>query len=228
MMKCQRSVMSAVCAVAAIVLAFQPMLSKAQAPASTAGQSAAPVLEAKIVSKINTKNAQVGDTVAAKTLRPFKLSDGTELPKGTRLVAKVTSVQSKQAGNGNSLLSFRFDAAEGKSGEIPVHALIVALGPSLAPEPGLGGNSVLSRNVNSQPGTGVTAAGQGTGSSSGMDPSLGLGKKGSKDEDDIPMGSTLEGVALGRHTDADWTTALQGVHRDIQLDGDVVIKLEFK
>jgi hypothetical protein len=66
------------------------------------------------------------------------------------------------------------------------------------------------------------------GSTVGLDPNAGLGKAAARDEDDIPLGSTLEAVGLGRHLDADWTTALQGIRRDIQLDGDVLIKVEFK
>ena len=72
------------------------------------------------------------------------------------------------------------------------------------------------------------AAGQGTGSSSGLDPSIGLGSQGAKDEDDIAMGSTMPGVALGRHLDADWTTVLKGIHTDIDLDSDVVVKIQLK
>jgi hypothetical protein len=38
----------------------------------------------------------------------------------------------------------------------------------------------------------------------------------------------MEGVALGRHLDADWTTALRGVNKDIDLDSDIVIKVQLK
>jgi hypothetical protein len=90
--------------------------------------------------------------------------------------------------------------------------MVVAIGPSLAPKSGY--DSVLGRG--------------GVGSSTGLDPSIGGGKQGAKDEDDIAMGSTMPGVALGRHTDADWTTALRGIHTDIDLDSDVVIKVQLK
>jgi hypothetical protein len=49
-----------------------------------------------------------------------------------------------------------------------------------------------------------------------------------KDEDNIPLGSTMPGVSLGRHLDADWTTILQGVKEDIDLDSDVLIKVQLK
>jgi hypothetical protein len=206
-------------AIPAILLTFFPSPGHAQnaAPATAAvsAQPAAPVLVAKINGSLSTKNAKVGDVLTAKTLKAWKLADGTDLPKGSKLIAKVAAVQSKQAGNGNSMLTFRIDQAEVKGGAaVPVHAMVVAIGPSLGPEQSIGANSVLGRN--------------GVGSDSGLDPNTGVGKVGAMNEDDIPLGSTLEGVALGRHLDADWTAALQGVKRDIQLDSDVLIKVQFK
>lgn len=197
--------------------------------AQEAATQQGPVMEAKIAVKISSKNAKVDDLVAAKTLRTYKLQDGTEIPKGSKIEGKVISVQSKKAGNGDALMSFRFDQIEVKGGAtVPVHALVVAIGPPMAPKDLFGANSVMARNTNPQSGTGVSAAGQGTGSSNGLDPNAGLGSAGAKDEDDIRMGSTLEGVSLGQHTDADWTTALKGFKTEIDLDSDVVVKVQLK
>lgn len=214
----------AILAVAALLVVFFPTHGPAQA-----APAAAPVLVAKIAANLSTRNAKVGDTVVAKTLKPAKLTDGTEIPKGSKLTGKVATVQSKKAGNGTSMLTFRIDQVEPKGGAaIPIHGLVVAIGPSLAPKDLFGANSVMARNTNPQGGTGPGAAGQGTGSSNGVDPNLGLGTAGAKDEDDIPLGSRLEGVSLGRHTDADWTTVLEGVHTDIDFDSDVLIKVQLK
>jgi len=206
-------------AIAALLYPFFPVAGRAQtataAPAAAPIQPAGPVLVAKINGSLSTRNAKVGDVLTAKTQKAFKLADGTDLPKGSKLIAKVSAVQSKQAGNGNSMLTFRIDQAEVKGGAaVPLHAMVVAIGPGLGPHQSIGAGSVLGRN--------------GVGADSGLDPNTGVGKVGAMDEDDIPLGSTLEGVALGRHLDADWTTALQGVKRDIQLDSDVLIKVQFK
>jgi hypothetical protein len=206
-------------AITALLFVFFQMPGQAQSAApqqaAVPTQPAGPVLVAKITGNLTTKNAKAGDVLIAKTLKPWRMQDGTELPKGSKLIAKVTSVKSKQAGNGNSMLIFRFDQVEVKGGGVvPVRGLVVAIGPGLGPKDGVGANSVLGRG--------------GVGSTPGLDPQAGLGKNGAKDEDDIALGSTLDGIALGRHMDADWTTALQGVHRDIQLDSDVLIKIEFK
>jgi len=216
-MKGSCSQISVVLTALALVLAFFPVETHGQtaAPPAVAQQTAGPVLVARIANNLNSKNAKVGDVLTAKTLKPLKLSDGTDLPKGSKLVAKVTAVQSKQAGNGTSMLTFRFDQAEVKGGSpLSIQGVFVPLGPRLGPKMVFGQNWVL--------------GGGGVGSTVGLDPNAGLGKAAARDEDDIPLGSTLEAVGLGRHLDADWTTALQGIRRDIQLDGDVLIKVEFK
>src|ERR1700733_5849569 len=141
-MKCSHRKMLAALTIAVLLVAFSPALGHAQ----NAAAAPAPVL-------------------VAKTVKAMKLTDGTDIPKGSKLIGKVSAVQSKKDGNGNAMLTFRIDQIEPKGGAaIPVKGFVVAIGPSLAPKDGLGANSVLSRNVNSQGGTGVTAASQGTGS----------------------------------------------------------------
>jgi hypothetical protein len=206
-------------AVSAFLIAFIPTVGWAQgaAPAPAAIPApATPLLVAKIAASLSTRNAKVGDSIIAKTLKPWKLADGTDLPKGSKLVGKVSAAQSKKAGNGNSTLAFRFDEAEVKAGAaVPIRGFVVAIGPSLSP-----------KDIGFGPGSAMNRGGQG--STPGIDPNTGLGKTGAKDEDDIPLGSTLQDVALGRHMDADWTTALKGIKTDIDLDSDVVIKVQLK
>jgi hypothetical protein len=210
-----RKEMPVILAIAALLITISPTMSHGQTAAPAATPAPADVLVAKISSNLNTKNAKIGDVLTAKTLKPWKLADGTDLPKGSKLVAKVTSVQSKKDGGGDSMLTFRFDEIDAKGGAaVPVHGMVVAIGPGLGPKQSIGANSVMGRG--------------GVGSTPGLDPSAGLGKAGARDENDIPLGSTLDGVALGRHMDADWTTALKGVHTDVDLDSDVLIKVELK
>jgi len=42
------------------------------------------------------------------------------------------------------------------------------------------------------------------------------------------LGSTLPGVSLGKHMDADWTTMLKGFKSEIDLDPEVVVKVQLK
>jgi hypothetical protein len=203
--------------VAALAFAASPVVAQAAAPAPVDAPATAnsPVIIAKFTKLVSTKNMKVGDAIDAKTLKTVKLTDGTEIPKGSTLIAKVTLVKSKAENNGNSILAFRIDNAELKGGQlVPIHGMVVAIGPRLAPKAGLGASSVMGRG--------------GVGSDGSSDPNLGLGKAGARDETDIPIGSTLEGVALGTHKDADWTTPLKGFKQDIQFDDEVIIKVQLK
>jgi len=215
-------------ALAALLFTSIPALSAAQA-APAAAITPGPVLVAKIAANLSSKNAKVGDSVAAKTLKGYKLPDGTDIPKGSKITGKLESVQSKKAGNGDSMMTFQLEQIEVKGGAtVPIHGLIVAIGPSLSPNAGVGGSSLPSRNASTPSGASAPPASRGAGSSSGMDPNLGTGSAAAKDENDIPLGSTLDGVALGKHTGADWTTALKGLRSEINLDSDVLIKVQLK
>ena len=106
---------------------------------SQAGQAAASSAEAANVSaeltkRIDTKNAKVGDEVNAKTTSAAKLSDGTNLPKGTKLVGKVTDVRAKSNDDKTSHLAFALDRAVLRDGrEVPVHAVLTSVtGPAMA------------------------------------------------------------------------------------------------
>jgi hypothetical protein len=194
----------------------------AQAAASAPAAANTPVMLAKFTKLVSTKNLKAGDVIDAKTLKPYKLTDGTEIPKGSTLIAKVSVVKSKAENNGNSILLFRIDNAELKGGQlVPIHGMVVAIGPSLSPKAGLGGSSVMGRGGF---GSGDASGGGG----GGTDPGTGLGKAGAIDETNIPIGSTLPGVGLGVHKDADWTTPLEGFKCEIQLDSDVIIKVQLK
>jgi len=182
---------------------------------SAPSQQAGPLLVAKIVGSLSTRNAKAGDVVTAKTVKACKLQDGTDIPKGSKIVGKLSSVQSKKAGDGSALMTFRLDQIEVKGGStVPIHGLIVAIGPAVVPKNLFGANSVMNRNA--------------TDMANVLDPNTGMGSAGAMNEEDIRMGSTLQGVSLGRHIDADWTTALKGIHQDIDLDSDIVVKVQLK
>ncbi len=199
---------SLVCA--ALLLVFCPSCFRARAAAFLQGAAAAPgrapVLAAKFVGALNTKSAKVGDPVTARTVSSVKLAD-LEIPRGSTIVGTVASVRSRDAGHGTSSMAIRFDHVELKGGAIlRIQGLIVAIGP-VSNTDGLGANSVLARG--------------GAGSTAGIDPQMEIGHA----VDDIPAGSTMEGVALGVQFDSAGATELRGVHRDIRLDSDVMVKV---
>jgi hypothetical protein len=186
-------------------VSFQPQ-TPAPAPSVTPAQNQAPVLVTKFIGILDSKSAKVGEPVAAKVVREFRLND-IDIPKGAKLTGTVSSVQSKKNGDGNSSLSIKFDRVELKKGAIlRVAGLIVAIGP-VANSSGIGFDSVLARG------------GGGFGSGLNQDAIAG------KHEDDIRDGSSLEGVALGMHLDAAGASDLRGVHREIRIDSDTMLKV---
>jgi len=199
----------AICSIAGYsqAAATSPTASTSAAPA----QAGPPVLAAKIAGNLSTKTAKVGDPVVAKTITTLKLSDGVEIPKGSRIVGSVAAVKSAQDGGGTSALAIKIDQVEMKDNKfMRVAGLITAIGP-FPDDLGLGYNSVLGRG--------------GVGSTVGLDPSLGHGAAVNRGDPDIPRGSTLEGVKLGAKFDPDRASELRGVKRDIKLDSTVMIKV---
>src|SRR6516165_1483973 len=61
---------------------------------------------------------------------PAKLKDGTELPKGTHIVGKVTEIKLKADKEGHSKLGLLFDKAQLKDGkEVPLTMALVSVAP---------------------------------------------------------------------------------------------------
>jgi len=95
----------------------------------TAAQSAdATQLHARLTKEINTRHAKVGDEVWARTTSMARLADGTKLPRGTKLMGRVTEVQAKSRAHRTSRLAFAFERAVLKHGRtIPIHAVITSV-----------------------------------------------------------------------------------------------------
>jgi len=106
---------------------------QANAASTHAGQAAASAAEATSVSaeltkKLDTKNAKVGDEVLARTTKTATLADGTKLPRGTKLIGKVTEVQARSRAEKTSHIAFALDHAVMRDGrEVPVHAVLTSV-----------------------------------------------------------------------------------------------------
>jgi hypothetical protein len=119
----------------------------AQAAASAAS---ATNVSAELTRKIDTKNAKVGDEVNARTTSAAKLADGTNLPKGTKLVGKVVDTHAKSNVDKTSHLAFSLDRAVLRDGrEVPVHAVLTSVTGTAA------STSVADDMAMSSPGAGV-------------------------------------------------------------------------
>lgn len=102
--------------------------SAAQTTQATAAATQTTNVSAELTKKIDTKNAKVGDEVTARTISTAKLGDGTKLPKGTKLLGRVTEAHAKSNADQASHLAFSFDRAVLHDGrEIPVHAVLTSI-----------------------------------------------------------------------------------------------------
>ncbi len=84
----------------------------------------------ELMSKLDSKTAKAGDSVVIQTKSSAKTADGTEIPKGAKLVGHVMVVHPSAAGE-NSQLALQFDHLELKGGQsVPVHSEIQSIAPS--------------------------------------------------------------------------------------------------
>ena len=149
--------------VAIFSLALQAQTGSVATGTTAAGTNAAAAasVSAELTKRIDTKKAKVGDEVDLKTTSAAKFADGTELPKGTKLVGKVTDVHPKSNTDKTSHVAFDLERAVTKDGhDVPVHAAVTSMMVSVQPvdtsammSPGSGG--------------GGTAGGSSAGGSSG-------------------------------------------------------------
>jgi hypothetical protein len=136
------------------LLAQQPPASNQPPPSSSAATPEVPAValspvNGELVSKLDSKTAKAGDSVVVQTKASVKTADGTEIPKGSKLVGRVMAVHPSAAGE-NSQVALQFDHIELKGGQsVPVHSQIQSISPaggaasssSAAMTPSAGGSS---------------------------------------------------------------------------------------
>jgi hypothetical protein len=157
-------------------------------------------VSAEITSKLDTKNATVGEAVTAKTIAETVLANGTSIPRGAVLDGKVTAVQSKSSGGGTASVTISFDQVKPskKASPVSIHGVLVGVAPkpSLA-DAGPSAASLPTASTKSQ----MMTAGE-TGQS--IDNSASAGET-------VATGSELKNVTLA-------SGSLTSSHGDIKLD----------
>ena len=107
----------------------QPQPSSPSASTETPAVEMSPV-SGELMGKLDSKTAKAGDSVVIQTKSSAKTADGTEIPKGAKLVGHVMVVHPSAAGE-NSQLALQFDHLELKGGQsVPVHSQIQSIAPS--------------------------------------------------------------------------------------------------
>jgi hypothetical protein len=127
----------------------------------------------ELVDKLDSKSARQGDSVVVKTNENLTISEGTEIPKGSKLVGHVTNVQARGDGKENSQIAIQFDRAELKGGQsLPIESVIQSVAPASGSQmtesnDGAYGASQASPSATGR--TGSVSPGMNQPSTSGMD-----------------------------------------------------------
>jgi hypothetical protein len=193
----------------------------------------------ELVSKLDSKTAKNGDSVVVQTKTPVKTPDGTEIPKGSKLVGRVLSVQPSQPGQ-NSQLALQFDRVELKGGKtMPIHSQVESISPpdgaaSASGVPAAGGSQAAGSsnpNTSRAPNEGSNASGAAPGA--GASPNGGAPPPGTvvAKTGQIAISTTsVPGVLVANNAPgqqdprmADASSILLGARKDIQLDGGTLI-----
>jgi hypothetical protein len=148
----------------------------------------------ELESKLDSKSAKVGDRVALKTTEKVQISDGTAIPKGTRLVGHVTEVQAHNSDRAIAQIGVAFDHAELKNGEsLQVHSLIRTVRMSASVTNMMGDDDTMSASSMGSGRMGGMGSGRGGGVIGG-----GLGAGTSASTEAGSLGGVTGGAAGGQ------------------------------
>jgi hypothetical protein len=120
-----------VCAISSAQTAATPA---APPTAAQSAPAAAPAFDNRIFAEtdklLHVSRVKVGDTVTAHLTAPAKLRNGTELPKGSKVVGTITEIKVKADKEGPSKLGLLFTKVVPKNGsEIPIQIALVTVAP---------------------------------------------------------------------------------------------------
>jgi len=127
--------------------------------ASAAAVELRPV-SAELVSKLDTKTAKTGDEVVVQTKAAVKTAEGTEIPKGSKLVGHVLASKPSTSGD-NSQVVLRFDQAQLSGGKnLPIHTEIQSISPAGGDAAAASGAAAMDRGSMTNPTSAAAASGE--------------------------------------------------------------------
>jgi hypothetical protein len=142
--------------------------------ATTAAQVAPSAASAKVVGHgsfpvivkraIDSSKLKEGDQVEVEVSGPFKLADGTLVPKGSKVAGHVTEAKSRSKGDAQSELAITFDKVSIMGGrQFSIKGMVQAVFPPAdeAPEPLMAGaaSAAAGGGVTGGPGVGSATVG---------------------------------------------------------------------
>src|SRR5262245_31690780 len=79
--------------------------------------AAGTAVRAELDKSLDSKKAKTGDEITARTTEAVKEDGKVVLPKGTKLMGRVTRASARGKGDSDSTLGVQFDRAELKAGQ---------------------------------------------------------------------------------------------------------------
>jgi hypothetical protein len=124
----------------ALAAPAHPVAAANPTPTDTkAGQIILPV---SLETALDSKKRNAGDEVEGKVPTPVRLSDGTMIPAGAKIVGHVTASKAKSKGDSESSLAIVFEKVALSGGKtLNIKGYIRAVGPNPNSESGSGGIS---------------------------------------------------------------------------------------
>jgi hypothetical protein len=219
--------------IAIFSLALQGQTSNPTSGTPQSGQKilSAASVSAELTKRIDTKSAKQGDEVDAKVTTATRLPDGTDLPKGTKLIGKVTDVKAKSKEDKSAHLAFNIDRAVLKDGkQVPVMVAVTSVtgpaqssnemispagagaGPSGSPN---GGGSSMGGSTPAQSTPTMAEGGQPQSTAGGVLKSA---------QDRVPVGN-MPGVMLSAASSQGSAGSLDAAGENISLDSGTKLTL---
>lgn len=84
-------------------------------------------LAAQLENSLDVRRAKAGDTVVLKTTQALKQNGEVIVPKGAKLIGRVTEVQQRTKANGESRIGVAFDRLQKGALDMPITASIVSI-----------------------------------------------------------------------------------------------------
>jgi type IV secretory pathway VirB10-like protein len=95
-----------------------------EAPSRTVAQIESE--DTELISRVDSNSAQVGDLVIARTKQTVTTADGTQVPKGSRILGRIAEGQAREANPSDPAIRIVFDRALLPRGtSIPVRSVML-------------------------------------------------------------------------------------------------------
>lgn len=150
------SAVAVLCVAIVAVVAQQPNAAGAQSSTSAAEMNPATGavhISGELVERLDSKTAKVGDRVFMKTRSTVRTVGGVEIPKGSKLIGRVTGVEPLGASEANAQIALALDRIELKGGQsLSIQGEIQSLAPAGSESDNGGPDPMATSPGNTSPG----------------------------------------------------------------------------